>query len=155
MDLHSGVVGMDARMPPLLEATDMWVPSDPVPAPVPEGWGPEGRHSVDAAQTFVVALLASLRTVEMMRSEIRDRRLRADGSVVVIGFCAGGKSTTAADRQPFFWYVDSFMGVTSTTNLWLWDWAGSCVGKGGSVLGRSEHWAFPASCFFIRRPIRR
>ena len=25
----------------------------------------------------------------------------------------------------------------------------------GSVLGRSGGWAFPASCFFIRRPIRR
>ena len=121
---------MDARMPPSFEATEMWVPSEPVPAPVPEGWGPEGQYSVDAAQTFVVALLASLRTVEMLRSEVRDRRLRADGSVVVIGFCAGGKSTTVADRQPFYWFVDSFMGVTGTTNLWLWEWAGSRVGKG-------------------------
>ena len=66
----------------------------------------------------------------MVRSEIKDRQLRADGSVVVIGFCAGGKSTTAADRQPFFWYVDSFMGVASTTSLWLWGWAGSRVGSG-------------------------
>ena len=82
MDLDSGVVDMDARMPPSFEATEMWVPSEPVPAPVPEGWGPEGQYSVDAAQTFVVALLASLRTVEMLRSEVRDRRLRADGSEV-------------------------------------------------------------------------
>ena len=130
MDMKSGSVDLDARMPPSAEAASMWVPADPVPAPVLEGWGPEGQHSVDAAQTFVVALLASLRTVEMMRSEIRDRRLRANGSVIIIGFCAGGKSTTAADRQPFFWYVDSFMGVTGTTNLWLWDWAGSRVNTG-------------------------
>ena len=71
---------------------------------------------------------------EMLRSEIKDRRLCADGSVVVTGFCAGGKSTTAADRQPFFWYVDSHMGVTGTTNLWLWDWAGTRLGLG---------WMFP------------
>ena len=64
----------------------MWVPADPVLALVLEGWGPEGQHSADAAQTFVVALRASLWTVEMMRWEIRDWRLRADGSVIIIGF---------------------------------------------------------------------
>ena len=74
MDMDSGQVDLDARMPPSAEATDMWVLSDPVPTPVLDGWGPEGQHSADAAQTFVVGLLASLRTVEMMRSEIKGVR---------------------------------------------------------------------------------
>ena len=134
MDLDTGSVDLDARMPPSAEGTSQWVPDDPVPAPMLDGWEPDGQHSADAAQTFVVALLASLRTKEMLRSEIKDRRLRADGSVVVTGFCAGGKSTTAADRQPFFWYVDSYMEVTGTTNLWLWDWAGTRLNTG---------WMFP------------
>ena len=56
-------------------------------------------------------------------------------SIVVVGYCAGGKSPKGqADRQPFFWYVDSSMGVNGTTNLWLWHWAEQRLGK---------QWIFP------------
>ena len=97
--------------------------------------GPHSGHSVDAAQTFVVCLLASLRTVELRRSHVHALRRRDDGSTAVVGFCAGGKSPKGqADWQPFFWYVDSNMGVTGTASLWLYDWAKQRLGK---------QWIFP------------
>ena len=124
MHLKTGKVDESARLPPLARATLYWVPPDPVPAPIIEGWGPNCEHTVDAAQTFVVCLLASLRTVEMRRSHVHEVRRRNDGSTVAVGFCAGGKSPKGlADRQPFYWFVDSNMGVNGTTNLWLHIWA--------------------------------
>ena len=68
VDMDSDLVDLDAQMPPSAEATNMWVPGNPVPALVLKGWGPEGQHSADAAPTFMVGLLASLRMVEVMRS---------------------------------------------------------------------------------------
>ena len=64
------------------------------------GWPPndsaESANSVawdcDAAQTVVVGILASLRTKELLRSHVVAVRIRADESVVVTGFCAGGKA---------------------------------------------------------------
>ena len=135
MNLRTGKVGKSARLPPLARATIHWVPPDPMPAPMIEGWGAHCEHTVDAAQTFVVCLLASLRTVEMKRSHVQDLRLRDDSSTAVVGFCAGGKSPKGlADRQPFYWFVDSNMGVNGTTNLWLYAWATKRLGKG---------WIFP------------
>ena len=99
------------------------------PAPVPEGWGYEDRWDCDAAQTVVVGILASLRTVELLRSKVIAVRVRADGSVVVTGFCDGGKSGRRADIQPFVWFVDSHMGVTGTTHMWLESWAVSRLDK--------------------------
>ena len=135
MDPKTGRVDESARLPPPAHATPHWVPAEPVPAPLIEGWGPEFEHTVDAAQTFVVCLLASLRTVEMRRSQVHSVRRRDNGSTVVVGFCAGGKSPKGlSDRQPFYWFVDSNMGVNGTTNLWLHIWAKKRLKKG---------WIFP------------
>ena len=60
MDMKSGSVDLDARMPPSAEATSMRVPADPVPAPVLEGWGPGGQHSVDAAHADLCGGTAGL-----------------------------------------------------------------------------------------------
>ena len=124
MHLRMGEVDESARLPPLAHATPHWIPPKLVPAPLIEGWGPEFEHTVDAAQTFVVCLLASLRTVKMRQSQVHDVQQRENGSTVVVSFRAGGKSPKGlSDRQPFYWFVDSNMGVNSTTNLWLHIWA--------------------------------
>ena len=100
-----------------------------------EGWGAHCEHTVDAAQTFVVCLLASLQTVEMQRSHVHDIQVRDDGSTVVVGFCARGKSPKGlADRQPFYWFVDSNMGVNGTAGLWLHAWAKKRLGQGWMFL---------------------
>ena len=67
MHPKTGEVDESARLLPLAQATPHWVPQgpDPVPTPLIEGWGPNCKHTVDAAQTFAVCLLASLRTVEI------------------------------------------------------------------------------------------
>ena len=98
-------------------------PSTREPAPELEGWGHDDRWDCDAAQTVVVGILASLRTKELLRSHVVAVRIRADGSVVVTGFCAGGKAGRRVDSKPFMWFVDSHMGVTGTTHMWLESWA--------------------------------
>ena len=71
----------------------------------------------------------------MQRSHVQDLQQREDGSTVVVSFCAGGKSLKGlADRQPFYWFVDSNMGVNGTTNPWLYAWAKKRLSKG---------WIFP------------
>ena len=87
------------------------------PAPGLEGWEHEDRWDCDAAQTVVVGILASLRTKELLRSQVVAVRTRDDGSVVVTGFCDGGKAGRRADMKPFMWFVDSHMGVTGTTHM--------------------------------------
>ena len=94
-----------------------------------KGWEHEDRWDCDAAQTVVVGILASLRTKELLRSKIIAIRTRADGSVVVTGFCDGGKSGRRADMKPFVWLVDSHMGVTGTAHMWLKSWALSRLDK--------------------------
>lgn len=104
-------------------------PSGCGPAPVLEGWEYEDRWDCDAAQTVVIGILASLCTKELLRSKIVAVRTRADGSVVVTGFCDRGKAGRWADMKPFVWFVDSHMGVTSTTHMWLESWALSRLDK--------------------------
>lgn len=143
INLEMGEVDESARLPPLAQATPHWMPPDRVPAPTIKGWGAHSEYTVDAAQTFVVCLLASLRTVEMKRSHVHDLQQRVDGSAVVVGFCAGGKSPKGqADRQPSFWFVDSNMGVNDTTNLWLHGWANQRLGK---------RWIFPDYSLPVRQ----
>ena len=90
---------------------------------------------------------------------MHDLRQRDDGSTVVVGFCAGGKSLKGlADRQPFYWFVDSNMGVNGTTNLWLYAWAKKRLGKGWlfpeyTLKPRQEHvcalWQRPAKEYWL------
>ena len=87
MNLKTGKVDESARPPPPAQATLQWVPPDPVPALMIEGWGAHCEHTVNAAQTFVVCLLTSLQMVEMKRSHVQDLQLRDDGSTAVVEFC--------------------------------------------------------------------
>ena len=52
-----------------------------------------------------------------------------------------------------WWCHGTTCGLRSVHRLFITMW--SPARTLGSVLGRSEQGAFPASCFFIRRPIRR
>ena len=109
-------------------------PSTRGPAPILDGWGHDDRWDSDAAQTVVVGILASLRTKELLRSKVVAVRTRANGSVVVTGFCDGGKAGRRSDMKPFVWFVDGHMGVTGTTHMWLESWAVSRLDK---------NWVYP------------
>ena len=67
LELMAAALAED-RLPPAY--AKFTYPSVPVPAPELDGWNDDHRWDCDAAQTVVVSILASLRTVELLRSKI-------------------------------------------------------------------------------------